>query len=273
MLERQSLSGKIPFGKHVSHIASRRPRTAHEKHMVVSSIRARYPLLISLGFVLKFPFARERTHGQLALVYDRQNRISRVLLLSSALLPVYEDSFFEILQDDSLYCSHPLVVPLALVKVVLDWSCSRLDDMERELNRITELTGQHRWPRVPTANPLEIDFLATTADLNDVGRIVSSEAAILASVILALQKSRDFAAAIEQLDTKERANLDKGLNNDTLGILMEERVDYFIQLCRSLLIQAEYIEKRNGTLMQVVSSLTLLYPRWTPCPFVTDSAT
>jgi hypothetical protein len=122
-----------------------------------------------LRLVLKLPYSRWISRGQLALVYHKQRKISRALLLSPSscflLKPLLEE-----LKAHRAYYSHPLLVLLALVKAVLDISETSLDEAEAELNDITALTGQHQSPNVAVGNPLEIDFMATTRDLNIIGR-------------------------------------------------------------------------------------------------------
>lgn len=160
---------------------------------------ASFLFLTPLGFVTKLPFSRWISRGQLALVYDSQKRISRALLLSPLdcllLKPLLEE-----LETNTTYCSHPLAVPLALVKVVLEASDTRLDETDGDLNDITKSTGQHRWLNVPVGNPLEIDFMATTRDLNNIGKRIAAETAILTSMTNTLRIMREFAKTIEQLN-------------------------------------------------------------------------
>jgi hypothetical protein len=45
----------------------------------------------------------------------------------------------------------------------------------------------------------------------------------------------------------------KSPNNDTAAAVMEEKMQYFAEVCCSLLGQAEYLQKVNSTMIQVVS--------------------
>lgn len=205
-----------------------------------------------LGLVLKLPVSRWISRGQLALVYDKQRRLPRVLLLSP-LNCLLSEPLLKELKTNSAYCSHPLLVPLALVKVVLEASVTRLYETENDLNVITSSTGQHRWANAPAGNPREIDFKTTTRDLNSIGRNIAAETAILTSMTHTLRIMREFAKTIEQLNAGELMNPEKHSNNDTAAAVMEEKMQYFAEIYRSLLGQAEYLQKVNGTMIQVVT--------------------
>jgi hypothetical protein len=100
---------------------------------------------------------------------------------------------------------------------------------------------------------MEIDFKTTTRDLNSIGRNIAAETAILTSMTHTLRIMREFAKTIEQLNAGELMNSEKNSNNDTAAAVMEEKMQYFAEICRSLLGQAEYLQKVNGTMIQVVS--------------------
>jgi hypothetical protein len=75
----------------------------------------------------------------------------------------------------------------------------------------------------------------------------------LASITNTLSVIRGFATTIDELDGEELTTLGKNPNNDTAVVFMEERMMYSAEVCRSLLGQAEYIQKVDGTMIQVAS--------------------
>jgi hypothetical protein len=156
------------------------------------------------------------------------------------------------LKTNSAYCSHPLLLPLALVKVVLDANGDRLIEAENMLIEIAKLTGQHQWTNTHSGNPLEIDFIATTRDFNVIGRGTAAATLNLTSMINTLRIIREFATTIDELNAGDSTGLEKDPDN-TAATFIEGKMRYFAEACSSFLAQAEYIQKVNSTMIQVVS--------------------
>jgi hypothetical protein len=141
-----------------------------------------------------------------------------------------------------------------VVGVVLNLSISALDKTEGELTEITAATGQHRYLNSPTVDPLGIDFIRNTRSLNYLSKKIGAEAALLESLIHALEKIRIFGQGIEKALIQDTEKVEIPSSFSTSSIVIGERVEWFVELCRSFFIQSSYLEKRSTTLLQVVGS-------------------
>jgi hypothetical protein len=109
--------------------------------------------------------------------------------------------------------------------------------------------GQHEYGDRPLGNPLEADFVAVTRALNYVGKRIELCRLHFGNVLLAVESLEKFNLQV----VREREGKEEGEGE----VWVEEMIGELRGECRSLILMAEYEEKRTGTLIQVVSHLTL----------------
>jgi len=111
--------------------------------------------------------------------------------------------------------------------------------------------GQHEYGDRPLGNPLEADFVAVTRALNYVGKRISLSAQHFGNVLLAVESLEGFQKHVKKKQIGEEEEESEG------SYMIWEKIEELKSECRSLLLMAEYEEKRTGTLIQVVSYLIL----------------
>jgi hypothetical protein len=107
--------------------------------------------------------------------------------------------------------------------------------------------GQHEYENTPRGSPLEIDFTTTTRKLNFINKRVGVDTFNLGCVLLALETVKSWGNENwKRIVSKE---------NEERNSEMKQKICNITDSCRSLLLLADYEEKRTKTLIQVV-----------PCP-------
>lgn len=116
-----------------------------------------------------------------------------------------------------------------------------------EVNELEELMGQHEYSDRRRGNPFELDFTAATRKLNHVSKVTGVDALNTEFMMLAFETIDAWMINI----TRDGAE-----GTDIIGVTtcvkMQEKIIWLTDSCRSLLLLAEYEEKRTRTLIQVV---------------------
>lgn len=112
--------------------------------------------------------------------------------------------------------------------------------------------GQHEYEYGdrPLGNPLEADFVAMTRALNYVGKRISLSAQHFGNVLLAVESLEEFQKHVKKQIGEEEEEEEEESEG---SYMISEKIEELKSECRSLLLMAEYEEKRTGNLIQVVS--------------------
>jgi hypothetical protein len=106
--------------------------------------------------------------------------------------------------------------------------------------------GQHEYEGRPLGNPLEMDFTSKTRKLNYLSKRVGVDILHLGYVKFSL----------ENVESWSKSSICGGKESDGVGEpichAMKERTTLMKEDCRSLLLLAEYEEKRMKILIQAV---------------------
>src|SRR5438046_1246695 len=113
-----------------------------------------------VGFLLKIPYYRE-DFFQIALQYDAKMNLMHGLAIVRPGLKMIP--FVRSLIDSfEQHCSQPLLLPVLLVEPLVSDRYMRMNRHHQKLDDMEAQTGQHEYSRVPSGNPLELDFISTT---------------------------------------------------------------------------------------------------------------
>ena len=107
--------------------------------------------------------------------------------------------------------------------------------------------GQHEYKSLPVGNPLEMDFTAVTRKLNHIGKRVSVDILNLEFLKLSLDAVETWRMEINSVREAPLEEID-GLARTT----MKEKTRLMREDCRSLVLLAQYEEKRVRNLIQAV---------------------
>jgi hypothetical protein len=143
-----------------------------------------------------------------------------------------------------------LLLPLLALQFEVRKYKNRLITSDRRINDLQDSMGQHEYGDRPLGNPLEADFVAVTRALNYVGKRISLSAQHFGNVLLALESSEGFQKHVKKQIGEEEEESEG-------SYVISEKIEELKSECRSLLLMAEYEEKRTGTLIQMVSYLIL----------------
>jgi hypothetical protein len=212
-------------------------------------------LTISSGITFKVPFYRV-DFNHVTITHSPLTNLTHCLLLfktkqfhTSPLLDLFNT-------PNSIQHSpaQPLLLPLLALEFEVRKYKNRLVTSDRRINDLQDSMGQHEYGDRPLGNPLEADFVAVTRALNYVGKRISLSAQHFGNVLLALESLEGFEVHVKKQRGEEEEESEG-------SYMIEEKIEELKSECRSLLLMAEYEEKRTGTLIQVVG-----YPHPTPFP-------
>jgi len=159
------------------------------------------------------------------------------------------------LEDRQIYCEHPLVLPALITEFVIDECSERVNLSNLTLNNLEESMGQHKYMNRPRGNPLELDFIATTRDINVESRRLGLCTARLRGVLLALE-----LILSETEKTLMQSNLRPIKSEATTSLpaapdgfcIMDDMIANLVNSCKNTLARVEYETKRTQTLISVV---------------------
>jgi hypothetical protein len=199
------------------------------------------------------------SYYQLALCYVASTHITYGLLLSKTQDHQIPALIHTLKSDPSYCCSQPLLLAILLTELVLDSCNERIQHSDRKLNTLEEVMGQHEYANLPKGNPLKLDFIATSRQLNFVGRTVGTETMRLGSMLRSLEKIEEYTKWISE--SRNIGNEGNGsaanqmLADNDLGMM--EHVAYLRNACQVSLLRAEFEAKRTPALIQVVRAFHL----------------
>jgi hypothetical protein len=208
-----------------------------------------------IGLMFKLPFYRDKFY-QVSISYDFKSRTTYGIILGRNTHDVLQPLLarLEAHQSNPGLLFHPLLVPILAIKLEMERTSDRLHDRDKSLNALEALMGQHEYTCRPIGNPLNMDFTAATRKLNYISKRLGVDVFNLGCLALSLETVDSWSARKDRGDNT-------GLNGtyDAAGVEMEEKTTWMKDNCRSLLLLAEYEEKRTKTLIQVVSFSKVIY--------------
>lgn len=157
------------------------------------------------------------------------------------------------LEDRQIYCEYPLVLPALIAELVIDICSERVNISNLTLNNLEESMGQHQYMHRPIGNPLELDFISTTRQINFESRKLGLDTARLRGVLLAIEmilgeteKTRSNLRPIESETTTSLPAAPDGF------CIMDDMIANLVNSCKNTLARVEYETKRTQTLISVV---------------------
>lgn len=201
--------------------------------------------------IFKLPFYRDKFY-QISVSYDLESHTTYGIILAQnspeALAPLL--TRLELHQSNLALSSHPLLLPILAIELEMERISGRVHDWDKRLNELEETMGQHEYVDRPSGNPLEMNFTTATRKLNHISKKLGVDALTLGFVMLALETVESWSVDTKSL-RRERNEESKGAENGAC-VEMEEKTTWLKDRCRSLLLLAEYEDKRTKTLIQVV---------------------
>jgi hypothetical protein len=117
----------------------------------------------------------------------------------------------------------------------------KCNDLQRRLIFLEQSLGQHEVKFWHSGNPLEVDLLVTTRTLNGIGSEIPLRIAILASILLVVERVESFYSQRKTSEESRKSSL-----------MFQQLVQDTVHKCRALLLQYECYEKKVNLLIQVV---------------------
>jgi hypothetical protein len=209
-----------------------------------------------LGFVFKIVMPLY-SYYHLALSYNSKTRVTSGLLLCKV-LQANKDPFPSLIKRLKLtpeYMDHPLYLATQVIEVVVGSYIERIQTRTYTLSELEEDTGQHEYKNLKEGDPLQIDFMAMTRQLNFVARNLGSEKMHLSWIGLTLKKIAKYTEDLAS--TKPRSLSESSTNSDDLCLRqMEEDIEYLENACETYLFRVECLRERKDSLLQVVSTIS-----------------
>jgi hypothetical protein len=205
-------------------------------------------LTISPGLTFKVPFYRV-DFNHVTITHNSLTNLTTCLLLFKAKQYISSPllSLFNTPNSIQHSPTQPLLLPVLALQFEVQKYKNRLITSDRRINDLQDSMGQHEYGDRPLGNPLEADFVAVTRALNHVRKRISLSAQHFGNVLLAVESLEGFQKHVKkQIGEQEEEEESEG------SYMIEEKIEELKSECRSLLLMAEYEEKRTGTLIQVV---------------------
>ena len=211
------------------------------------------------GLIFKIPFYRQRFY-QVSVSYYFNSNISYGLILHRNIADVLPPLLVElrsyqakITPNTSL---HPVQLPITAIQIQIQRIRQRIHSWDQDINGLQDVMGQHEYKDRPVGNPLEMDFTSATRKLNHISKRVGVDILNLRFLIKSLEAVENWYK-----DTRNGVEGDlKGIEEVTCQS-MKETTGIMKDDCHSLLLLAEYEEKRMRILIQAVCFLLHLIHR------------
>ena len=151
------------------------------------------------------------------------------------------------------HCGQPLLLPVLLVEPMVSDIYRRINIHHQKLDEMQAVTGQHEYSRIPSGNPLELDFVSTTRSLNFIGNGVGIDVSRLKCILSILEQLVEWGHALKEARIGDnRAEIPSDNTQYEGDAIVTEKTAYLKDTCNVLLIEAECEEKRVQALIQVV---------------------
>lgn len=152
--------------------------------------------------------------------------------------------------------SHPLRLLIIAIQTQILRTSRRIHSWDKDINGLEEVMGQHEYEDRPLGNPLEMDFTSATRKLNHISKRVGVDILNLGFLTRSLDIVEKWHSEI--LNKGERAF--NGIKEVSCQEIKKEMA-LMKEECHSLLLLAEYEEKRMRILIQAVRFLIFLILR------------
>ena len=136
-----------------------------------------------------------------------------------------------LLQERASFAMHPMLVPIVAAEIATYVSAVTVDAADKRMLDIEIATGQHPYDDEHRVDPMKIDFVKSTRDLN-------SNSTNLGILEMRMENQRRLFNEIKDII-------------DELPVLVEneDRRKYLQQISRSLKEQVEYLASQNENLL------------------------
>jgi hypothetical protein len=141
----------------------------------------------------------------------------------------------------SLCAQQPLLLLLRAAEYMRMLHQLKCNDLRHRLILLEQTLGQHEVKYWHTGNPLEADLMVTTKALNGIGSEFPLRSAIVANILLVVERAELFYL---QRKTSEESR--------ESALIFQQLVQDTVHKCRTLLLQMECYEKKVNLLIQVV---------------------
>lgn len=159
----------------------------------------------------------------------------------------------DLLEPYEKHCGQPLLLPVLLVEPMVSDIYRRINVHHQKLDEIEAITGQHEYSRIPSGNPLELDFVSTTRSLNFIGNGVGIDVLRLKCILSILEQLVEWGHALKEARTgDDRAEIVPDNSRYEGEAIVTEKIAHLKDTCNVLLVEAECEEKRVRALIQVV---------------------
>jgi hypothetical protein len=134
----------------------------------------------------------------------------------------------------------------------LERTSRRIHEWDKDINVLEEEMGQHEYSSRPSGNPLDMDFTKATRKLNHISKRVGVDILNLGYVKLSLETAESWGLGKDCAGKELLIEIE-----GEAGQAMKEKRILMREECRSLLLLAEYEEKRMKILIQAVCFLIM----------------
>ena len=143
--------------------------------------------------------------------------------------------------------TQPMLVPFIIATAISSIHALKIHESNTNINKIEENLGQHTYKEHerPKGDPLESDFVRTTEQLNGNSTVLGINESRLKSLILALQKMRDYGNDLT-ITSQSEAFLSSHEQ-------LEDMIEHLQNYCTTLLYRNDSEQKRTQTHLAVVS--------------------
>jgi hypothetical protein len=208
---------------------------------------------VRVGLIFKLAFYRAKFY-QVSISYFPKANVTYGLVLARDFSVIMQPllSLIESYEEKPALITHPLLLPMVAIERELERTSGRIHEWDKDINGLEEEMGQHEYSRRPLGNPLDMDFTKATRKLNHISKRVEVDILNLGYVKLSLETieswglGKDCAGKESLIEIEGEA--DQAMKEKR--ILMREE-------CRSLLLLADYEEKRMKILIQAVCILIM----------------
>jgi hypothetical protein len=149
-------------------------------------------------------------------------------------------------------CKHPSLLIVLASEPVIDLCVQRLNETDYKMSDLEELIGQHEYSHRLRGNPLELDFIGTTKNINFVTKQLAVDICRLEASLLVLEKIAEWKMETEKNkgDASDQFQVPREIVQGSS--VVDEKITYLKDTCRHQLSDAKYQEKRISALIQVV---------------------
>lgn len=208
---------------------------------------------VRVGLIFKLAFYRAKFY-QVSISYFPKANVTYGLVLardsSVVLQPLL--SLIESYKGKPALTTYPLLLPMVAIERELERTSRRIHEWDKDINGLEEEMGQHEYPSRPVGNPLDMDFTKATRKLNHISKRVGVDILNLGYVKLSLETTESWGLGKDCAGKESLIEIEGGADQ-----AMKEKRILMREECRSLLLLADYEEKRMKILIQAVCFLIM----------------